>query len=330
MENIPIVFAANNYYVPYMAAMIQSVMENADPNRRYYLFILHREINNDNVYLLKKQVSLFLNFSIEFINVNQYISKYNLFISRHITVEAYFRLLIPDIFSNYQKVIYLDCDMICCTDIASLFDINLENNLIAAVWDTGVAWYYSQNHSEDIKTMYSSVLLHLKKPYEYFCSGMCIFNIELFRKTISINKLLELAASREWQLHDQDVLNFLAEGKSLLLSFYWDFMFTPYAKYLPEHLQTEYNEAKKYPGIIHYKPWNEENYIPHFELFWKYATRTPFINDIIKRMNEKYLIKDAISFPDKILQNIIQRQGIGIKFLLVDCLKAWLFRDKKL
>jgi lipopolysaccharide biosynthesis glycosyltransferase len=218
--------------------------------------------------------------------------------------------------------------MICCTDIAHLFDINLENNLLAAVRDVGVAWYYSPNHSEEMKALYSSVLLHLKDPSEYFCGAMCIFNIELFRKTIPIDKLLELAASREWQLHDQDVLNFLAEGKSLLLPFYWDFMFTPYAKYLPEHLQTEYNEAKKNPGIIHYKPWNEENYIHYFELFWKYATRTPFINDIIKCMDAKHLITDSMSFHDRILQNITKRQGIGIRFILWDCLKAWLFREK--
>jgi lipopolysaccharide biosynthesis glycosyltransferase len=326
-SHIPIVFSSNNHYVPYMATMIQSIMENADPNRLYYLFILHREITNENLFLLKKQVSLFPQFSIEFINVNQYINKYNLFISRHITIETYFRLLIPELLSEYSKAIYLDSDMICCTDIGYLFDINLENNLLAAVRDVGVAWYYSPNHSEEMKTLYS-VLFHQNNPDEYFCAAATVFNLELFRITISTDKLFKLASSREWQIHDQDILNYLAEGKSLLLPYHWNFMITPNAQYLPEHLQNDYNEAKKNPKIIHYKPWNCENYILHFELFWKYASRTPFIGIIIERMKSKKLITNE-SFEERIISNIIHRKGIGLRFILIDCLKAWLFRDKK-
>ena len=324
--HIPIIFSSNNYYVPYMAVTLQSVMENAVPNRKYILFIFHREITNDNIDLLKKQVSFFPHFSIEFINVNQYINKYDLFVSRHITVEAYFRLLIPELLSEYPKAIYLDSDMICCTDIASLYDINLKNNLIAAVRDIGVAWYYSPNHSEYINTFYS-VLLNLKNPDEYFCDGMCVFNIELFRKTISTDKLFELAASREWQVHDQDVLNYLCEGKTLLLPYHWNLMVTPNEKYLPEHLQTEYNKAKINPKIVHYKPWNCENYILHFELFWKYATRTPFISTIIERMKSKDFISNE-SFIERIISNIMYRKSIGLRFILFDCLKAWLLRIK--
>jgi len=330
-SRIPIVFAANNYYVPYMAAAIQSVMENAAHNRQYIIYILYQDITDDNISLLKNQITHFLQFSIEFINVNKYISKYNLFVSRHVTVETYFRLLIPELLCEYQKAIYLDGDMICCTDIASLFDIDLGDHLFAAVRDLGVAWYYSPNHSEGMKTIYSSVLLQLKKPDEYFCGGMCVFNIQLIRKTISTDKLFELAVSREWQVHDQDILNYLGEGKTILLHYHWNLMLTSNAKYLPEPLQNEYNEAVENPKIVHYKPWNCENYITHFELFWKYATRTPFIAIIIERMKPKGLIfKDKESYKERIILNIKHRDGIGIRFIIFDCLKAWLFRDKKI
>jgi len=325
---IPIVFSSNNYYVPYMAATIQSVMENAAQDRQYIFYILHQELSDDNIDLLKKQVSFFTRFSIEFINVSQYLSKYNLFISRHVTVETYFRLLIPDLLGKYRKVIYLDGDMICCADIALLFDIDLKGRLFAAVRDIGVAWYYSPKHSEEMKAVYSSVLLHLKNPDEYFCAGMCVFNIELLRKTISTDKLFELAQSREWQLWDQDVLNYLGEGKTLLLPYYWNYMRTPNEIYLPDYLRVDYKKAEKSPGIIHYKPWNEENYAPYFELFWKYATRTPFIGLIIARMHERNLIDDTKSFREKILKAIKHRQGIGLKFILKDCIKAWIFREK--
>jgi len=230
-DTIPIVFSSNDYFIPYMSTMMQSIMENADQNRRYVFYILHQEITDNNIGLLRNQIASFSQFSIEFINVAQYISKYNLFVSRHITIEAYFRLLIPELLSEYQKAIYLDGDMICCTDIASLFDIDLGDHLFAAVRDTAVAWYYSPNHSEYMKTLHS-VFLHLRKVDEYFNDGMCVFNIELFRKTISNDKLFELATSREWQVHDQDILNYIGEGKTLLLPYYWNFMITSNAIYL--------------------------------------------------------------------------------------------------
>ena len=325
-SDIPIVFSADNFYVPYMAATIQSIMENANHNRKYTFFILHQEITADNIELLKKQVTFFPYFSINFINVEDYISKFNLFISRQITIEAYFRLLIPELLSNYQKAIYLDGDMICCTDIALLFDINLENKLIAAVRDIGVAWNYSKQ-SREREYLYASVMLGLKNPDEYFCSAMTIFNIELFRKTISTEELFKLATSRKWEIHDQDILNFLAEGKTILLPYHWNFMHTDWAKYLPEHLRQEYTDAMKSPKIIHYKPWRNEFNIPHFHLFWKYATRTPFVDVIIDRMKSKKLISSE-SIQEVIINNITHRNGLGLRFIL-NCIKAWAFRGKK-
>jgi lipopolysaccharide biosynthesis glycosyltransferase len=327
-NTIPIVFSANNYYVPYMATTMQSIMENANQNMQYVFYVLHQEITNNNMNLLRNQISLFPQFSIEFIDVGEHISKYNLYISRHITIEAYFRLFIPELLSEYQKAIYLDGDMIVCTDIAELFDIDLNSYLLAAVRDTGVSWYYTPKHSRDTKIRFS-VLLRLKNHDEYFNSGMLVLNIELFRETISTDKLLELASSREWQIHDQDVLNSLAYGKTLLLNFHWNAMATDnWAKYLPAHLKQEYDEAQTNPKIIHYKPWDYDYYIPHFELFWKYATRTPFINVILERMKSKDSINNK-TLKERIVSNIKHRRGIGIRFILFDCIRAWLFSDKR-
>jgi len=325
-QDIPIIFSADNYYVPYMAATIQSIMENANPEMIYTIYILHQEINTGNMDLLRNQIVSFPQFSIKFINVKKYIDKYNLFISRHITVETYFRLLIPELLSDYQKAVYLDGDMICCTDIALLFNINLENKLIAAVRDIGVAWNYSKL-SRERKYLYSSVMLRLKNPDEYFCAAMTVINIELFRKTISTEKLLELAMSRKWEVHDQDILNFLAEGKTFLLPYHWNFMYTDWAKFLPYNLKQEYYDAMKNPKIVHYKPWKNEFNIPHFHLFWKYATRTPFIDEIIIRMESKKLISSE-TIQEVIFNNITNRNGLGLRFIL-SCIKAWLFRRKK-
>lgn len=304
-------------------------MENADKNRQYVFCVLHQEITNDNMSLLRNQIVLFSQFSIQFIDIRGRIGNYNLFISRHLTVEAYFRLFIPELLSEYHKAIYLDGDMICCGNIAELFDINLDGYLLAAVQDVAIAWYHSKKEIKHFNIFHQG-LLGLKNPEEYFNSGMLVFNIDLFRKTTSTDALLELAASREWQVHDQDVLNYAAEGKTLILPLYWNFMYNRRAKYLPAPLKQKYDEAAKKPKIIHYiniKPWEHEVFFSYFELFWKYATRTPFIGSIVERMQSKELISSK-TFKERIIVNIIHKRGIGIRFILIDCLKAWLLRDK--
>ena len=90
---------------------------------------------------------------------------------------------------------------------------------------------------------------------------------------------------------------------------------------------TEYIEAQENPKIIHFKPWDRENYIPFFECFWMYAVKTPFIDIILNRMKKKeYITFDFLQ--QRIISNITHRKGIGIKFILLDCIKAWLFRKK--
>ena len=326
---IPIVFSSNNYYVPYMSANMQSIMENAKNDKKYCFFVLHKDLSDEYMNLLKKQIAIYYNFSIYFLNVSEYFDGVNFFTSRHITVEAYFRLLIPYIFLEYHKVLYLDGDMICLTDISALLDTDLGDNFLAAVWDTDVSRYYCPDDVEYIKSWHE-VLPNLKEPNTYFNSGLIIFNTFIFRNFISMEDLFKLVTSREWNLHDQDILNFLTDGKKLILPCNWNYMHLPKAKYLPENLLYEYNEAKKSPKILHFvdKPLDRENYIPFFEYFWKYATRTPFIDVIVKRMNDNGFISYEY-FIERILSNIRSRKGIGLRFLLVDCIKAWIFRDKK-
>jgi len=325
-NKIPIVFASDDNYIPYLSTTIQSIIENSSQNKYYIFFILHKGISTDFINLLIKQVTPFNQFLIEFINITDYIKKYDFFISRHVTIETYFRLFIPELFHKYEKIIYLDCDMIVCTDIAELYDINIDNYIIAAMHDIDVInWYYGSKFSKKVKG-YRASLSILKNACNYFCAGLCVFNIKLFLDTISHDKIIQVAKSNEWNWHDQDVLNIIAENKVLLLSFHWGFYNTNHINYLPNLLLNEYIEAKNNPKIIHFvkKPWIFNRYINHFEYFWKYATRTPFINLIINKMR----IENSLSLNNEIIDNITYRKGIGIKFLLFDCLKAWLFRKK--
>jgi len=325
-DAIPIVFASDNNYVPYMSATIQSIIENSNQSRKYIFFILHRTISNESASLLNKQVSPHQQFSIEFIDVTEYVSKYDLFVSRHITVEAYYRFLIPEIFYKYEKAIYLDCDMIVLADISELFDIDLGNHILASTRDiTVLNWHYASKVSKKVAGTRNSLPI-MKDTSNYFCDGLCFFNIPLFRNTVSQTELFDLAMANEWDSHDQDVLNILCEGKVLFLPFHWGFYKSNDFEYFPENYKNEYIDAMKHPKIIHFtsKPW-KSYYGYRFESFWKYATRSPFINNIINNMRSNNMLEQPIK---KMVLGFIKKRRFGLKFILFDCVRAWIFRGK--
>lgn len=286
MQTIPIFFASNDNYIPYVSVMMQSIMENAAVERKYVFYILHTDIKIETIEKLQKQAETFPCFSLGFIDMSPYIKNYDFFTSRHITTEAYFRLFIPYII-DVKKAIYLDGDMVCNVDISELFDTDISDNLLAGVRDIAVAWNYQPKNMKDKSFLkIYEYMLSTEKPSEYINSGMLLLNCEKIRQVYSEKDIADTIFSRDWQVHDQDVINFLAKDKILLLDYEWDFMPTDCAKYLPPHLKNKYDEAQKKPKIIHYKPYSVWWYIPKFELFWKYATRTPFIDDIVKVVNK--------------------------------------------
>jgi lipopolysaccharide biosynthesis glycosyltransferase len=328
-DSVPVVFSADNFFLPYTAVMIQSMIENSNSDRNYSVFILHKDIEENNMKLLAMQCQQYTNFTINFINVSDYIRNYAFWTDNRetITVETYFRLLIPDLFSDYEKIVYLDGDMICCDDVAALYDNNIEDFLLASSRDIGNIGDYHNPKSKE-RRFYNDAVLKLKRADDYFIAGMLVINVKAFRNNFTVKEILDFSVSRKWRAHDQDVLNVLCHGKTLLLPIEWDFTWDDEAaKYLPEFLKHEYDNTKKHPKIIHFpgdrKPWLNAVNVPYFDLFWKYATRTPFIDVILQRMAKNGLT--GRTYKEHIFEDIKNRQKLGLRFIL----KCFLARLKK-
>ena len=77
------------------------------------------------------------NISIEFVDLNYYIDsiKEKLYTRDYYSKATYFRLFLPNLYPQYDKVLYLDSDIILNDDIAKLYNINIKDNLLGAVPD---------------------------------------------------------------------------------------------------------------------------------------------------------------------------------------------------
>ena len=273
---IPIVFASNENYAPYMSAAMQSVMENASEEHEYIFFILYKKLEEETIKKLYIQVDAYPYFSIQFTKVS------------HEFIETYFRMLTPWLLKDFDKIIYMDCDIICNTDISNIFSIDIENNILAGAPDVP--------------------LISNGKPKNYVNAGFLIMNLKEFRNKYTFDYMLGWIQNNKYDYLDQDMLNKAAKNSLFILSQKLNFLNTSWdISHAPKHLIEEYADAKTNPEIIHYtttKPWTMELNPPLFHLFWKYSTRTPFIDSIIENMQKNKLIGQRVkNLFVKVLKN---------------------------
>lgn len=304
-NNIPIVLAANEKFVPYLSVTIQSIISNAIDYNNYDIFILHTDISENSQIILKSMVDIYTNISIRIINVDYIIKKYSLTgptAINHITKETYFRFLIQDVLKNYNKVIYLDCDLVVNEDIAKLYNEDVDGYMVAGVYDADMI---GQLNIDNGKLMiYLSKVLNMKNPYLYLQAGVLVMNLKEFRKKHSISEWLGIASAKKYNFADQDILNKECHGKIRYIDMSWNTLIECYnqryriiIKNAPLNILLDYETARKDPKIIHYaggqKPWNTRS-VDFSEYFWRYARNSPYYEEILCTLLSSSINMDKI------------------------------------
>jgi len=293
-NSVTTVLSINNIYVPYIYVLIESIIQNANQKRPYEIFILTTNISLENKEILKNQIKKDNRFSIEFINVANLIKDKKINLFDYLSIETYFRFFIFDLFSDTQKILYLDSDLIINSDIADLYDINIEGKYLAAAKDIDIAGLIKY---EKHKRKYIEKYIGYKGEDEYFQAGVILFNIQEIKKKFTTEIFFKVAEKRKWKWMDQDVLNYIFKGNVFYLNQKWNCIFNwknlikgkcriDILKLAPKQLFNEYLQARKNPFIIHFagnqKPWEYPD-CDFSEYFWKYAKNSIVFNQIIKQ-----------------------------------------------
>ena len=295
-NNVAIAVAANDYFIPYCATFLKSVAEHGNSKKNYDILLLSQDVSDTNVKKMEKLLSAWENVSLRVIDPSVLIDQYTFHIRGHFSKETYYRLVLPELLPNYDKVLYLDSDMIAMDDVAKIYDENVDGYLLAACHDADTAGLY--NGYEKDKKRYTDKVLKLKEPYQYFQAGVLLLNLKEFRKRYTTKQILDFAVSENWQLLDQDILNKLCEGAVKYIDMSWNVMvdfagvrISQIIALAPRWLNEMYQEARKNPKIIHYagpqKPWFE----PEMDMgmqFWKCARETSYYEIMLSRMSERH------------------------------------------
>ena len=123
-RNIPVALAVDENYLPYAAVTINSLVSNTKSGN-LDVFLLHAGISETAKADFFKGVRTCENLSLRFVDIGDAVkeSAAGRFIQKnYLTVTALFRLFIPKVFVAYEKLVYLDVDLVVCEDLSELYE----------------------------------------------------------------------------------------------------------------------------------------------------------------------------------------------------------------
>lgn len=293
---VPIFFAIDDGYIPFFAVALQSLVDNSSKENIYEIKVLYTKISEENKKAIKKYERD--NIKIEFVDLNGYIEKFmdQLYTRDYYSKSTYFRLFIPELYPEYDKVLYLDADIVILSDIADLYNTDMGDNLVAATTDEAV---------QNVKVFqeYVEKVVGVADSKNYFNAGILLMNLDELRKFKFQEKFLYLLKTVKYSVaQDQDYLNRLCKGRVKIVDGSWDKM--PIGGRILR---------KDELNLIHYnlvsKPWYFDG-IAYEEYFWEYAEKTEFI-DVIKEIKANYTEEqrvEAMQTGDKLLE-ICQKEA---------------------
>lgn len=293
-----IVLACDNNFAPYCATTIASIATN---NSGVVFYLLTDNLNNSNAQLLEsmtEQMGSRLNIV--------YVDK-TMFADfpmpkqsglSHISLATYFRLFTPILLpKEIDKIIYLDCDIIVRHNIQELYNTNINDFYIGAVY-----------HNDELSVNNGAFKrLNIPPSQGYFNAGVLLINLKKWREDHIYDKCIEFLKKNRDNIvnHDQDVLNAVCGSKTKLLSYKWNTMnpfFMEHSKFSKDRIMVNYQKEDKSnitdPTIIHFafrpKPWERICVHPFAYEFKKYLSLTPYKGTPPKSNSMKDLVQYVV------------------------------------
>ena len=266
---ISIAFCPNNYYIPLTYVSMISILNSKDffTYISFYI-IIPKDFNKKNMDFLYSLYEKYDYFNITFITIDDRYNK--AYISRYITVQAYYRFSLGELIPYLNKIIYLDSDTICFKDLSNLYNINFKGKII-------LGQVIITNNNK-------------KTGYYLINSGILLLNLKEMRKKNIEKKILNiLNKGYKNNFHDQNIIN---------LYFYkYVGIFPPQyhgRPYINYNEIVEYNQksgniydnddlyfAWKYPAIKHFVAYSKPNFNNKYnkEDWWYFAKKSKYFKE---------------------------------------------------
>ncbi|WGE71454.1 DUF4422 domain-containing protein [Actinobacillus equuli subsp. haemolyticus] len=307
---VSVVIASDNNYAAHLGALVSSILDNFSKDRFLDIIILDGGITEHNKALLTRL--MVTNSSIQFLELSSEFS--NQSTHMHFSKATFYRLILDKLILDREKVLYIDCDTIVLDDVSKLFDTDLGENTIGAVYDY-IMHHFCQmgipsiDFTGGLKAKdYLQKYVGLKDWDKYFQAGVILFNLEKMRKMDLSDVMIKSLLDKRYWFLDQDILNKYFLGKVTYLDASWNVVNCGHEIYegLSEQQIKELQSAEHFPKLIHYagyetKPWNNRN-AKFSEYYFYYLRKTYWYENVMfsfKSGTEKITESSIVSIPER-------------------------------
>lgn len=269
---INIAYSCNEAYIPHTGISLLSLLENNKHIPHITIFFIQKDVKEESINLLTQIVEQYGR-QIRIISFDElcFDLKINS-LGRHI--ETIYAKLFFGRIDGIDKILYIDSDTIINDSLHDLWEIDLEDNLIA-----GVETYTSCSKNK----------LNLSKFDQCINDGVALINVREFRKQNILQKFQSCIAEFNGKppLLSEGVINKVCKGKIKiihpkynLMSGLFDYKRDHFANMNSYYDKNTINEAIQRPVIIHYlaafynRPWDVNCTHPLKDIYLFYKNKS--------------------------------------------------------
>ncbi len=281
---VPVVFAVNEAYLPYLNVVLQSISDTLAPGWRCVVFVLNLGLTTDKVHWLEMGLRL-PKVQVFSIHMAGLVGNLRLHTRAHYTPEIYLRLWIPELLSVFPKVIYLDADVVVCKSLHVLYESDVSNVDLAGVLD-----FNNAGHKAYVETALGV------SAAQYVNSGVLLFNTaRCLANGFRTRCFQVLETHARLNCPDQDMINIACQGQIGLLDPGWNYLWN-YGFSVkrsppdgPAWFVGVFEEARQKKYIVHFssaiKPWDHMQE-ECADIFWAVARRCDSYLAIARRSRQ--------------------------------------------
>jgi lipopolysaccharide biosynthesis glycosyltransferase len=177
-ELIPVILSCDDCFVRHAAVVMISIVKNS--GRRYRFYVLDCGISEANVRKLKAWDLGGSEIVVVKMEKNAVFER----LSGYYPPANFYRVLIPDLFPEMDRAIYLDCDIVVVGDLGDLWDVDLGDKLLGVVYMepefVPVGCYDAQKKT-----------LSMPLDKRYFNNGVLLMNVQALRAWHFLERILQ-------------------------------------------------------------------------------------------------------------------------------------------
>lgn len=312
----PIALAANNKNTSYLGVLIKSIVSTASFRNNYDIYILQKDITPANKLLLNRLITDVTNIRIHFVNINAYMSLVDEGLRDLLNTSPYeldyYKFVIPTVFSEFNKILYLHADTLVISDVAELYKQELDDKMLGGCEDTQLTIAvndYQDKHNALTQTYYHQIFGN-KKVCTCVQDSVLLMDLAKIRSNNAMQTCFNIIKHQQLQWHGKDLLNLTFDGQIKFLKLEWNLSVQSINFALDTLVSVStyknYIGASARPSLINFAggkmPW-ESITVPYSDYFWRVAINTPFYGELMDRLQYKAVFQD-ISKLEKTVRQI--------------------------